>query len=34
VLRLVAATPDPEEGCGMCAAECPCGAISMEPEQT
>ncbi len=22
------------KGCGMCAAECPCGAIVMEPEQT
>jgi Na+-translocating ferredoxin:NAD+ oxidoreductase RNF subunit RnfB len=21
-------------GCGLCAAECPCGAIDMEPEQT
>jgi Na+-translocating ferredoxin:NAD+ oxidoreductase RNF subunit RnfB len=21
------------EGCGLCAAECPCGAIQMEPEQ-
>lgn len=21
------------KGCGMCAAECPCGAIIMEPEQ-
>jgi ferredoxin len=22
------------KGCGLCAAECPCGAIEMEPEQT
>jgi 2-oxoacid:acceptor oxidoreductase delta subunit (pyruvate/2-ketoisovalerate family) len=22
------------KGCGLCAAECPCGAIKMEPEQT
>ena len=22
------------EGCGLCATECPCGAIEMEPEQT
>ncbi len=22
------------KGCGLCAAECPCGAIDMEPEQT
>jgi len=22
------------EGCGLCAAECPCGAIEMKPEQT
>jgi 2-oxoacid:acceptor oxidoreductase delta subunit (pyruvate/2-ketoisovalerate family) len=22
------------KGCGICAAECPCGAIAMEPEQT
>jgi 2-oxoacid:acceptor oxidoreductase delta subunit (pyruvate/2-ketoisovalerate family) len=22
------------KGCGLCAAECPCGAIAMEPEQT
>jgi Pyruvate/2-oxoacid:ferredoxin oxidoreductase delta subunit len=21
------------EGCGPCAAECPCGAIEMEPEE-
>ena len=24
----------PQPGCGLCAAECPCGAIEMEPEQT
>jgi pyruvate/2-oxoglutarate dehydrogenase complex dihydrolipoamide dehydrogenase (E3) component len=22
------------KGCGLCAAECPCGAIEMQPEQT
>jgi 2-oxoacid:acceptor oxidoreductase delta subunit (pyruvate/2-ketoisovalerate family) len=22
------------KGCGLCAAECPCGAIEMEPEPT
>ncbi|HKC28105.1 MAG TPA: 4Fe-4S binding protein [Jatrophihabitans sp.] len=22
------------KGCGICAAECPCGAILMEPENT
>ena len=22
------------EGCGLCATECPCGAIEMEPEQS
>ena len=22
------------KGCGLCAAECPCGAIMMEPEAT
>ena len=22
------------KGCGLCAAECPCGALEMEPEQT
>ena len=22
------------KGCGLCAAECPCGAIEMEPEET
>jgi Pyruvate/2-oxoacid:ferredoxin oxidoreductase delta subunit len=22
------------KGCGICAAECPCGAIDMVPEQT
>jgi 2-oxoacid:acceptor oxidoreductase delta subunit (pyruvate/2-ketoisovalerate family) len=22
------------KGCGLCAAECPCGAIEMSPEQT